>query len=66
MDEVERNISDEVERNIHEMEAMGLLRRTGEFRGGKPVFAITDLGRRLAVEAPEMIELILSQDPSPN
>jgi hypothetical protein len=34
-----------VQKNFAELERLGLIRRTGEIRSGKPVFELTELGR---------------------
>jgi hypothetical protein len=35
----------EIQQAFDQMEQLGLIRRTGEFRRGKPVFDTTELGR---------------------
>ena len=51
-----------IELHIRELEELGLLERTGEYRGGEPVFAISAYCERLVEESPELFELILRQD----
>lgn len=34
-----------IQQCLVEMEQLGMIRRTGEFRDGRPVFEITELGR---------------------
>lgn len=36
----------EIQRTLDELEADGLVRRTGELRNGEPVYALTERGQR--------------------
>ncbi|MBR1154279.1 hypothetical protein [Bradyrhizobium sp. JYMT SZCCT0428] len=38
-------LRNQVQPNFAELERLGLIRRTGELRNGKPVFTLTELGR---------------------
>ena len=55
-------------KHIRQMEAMGLLQKTGEFRDGMPVYVLSRFHDRLSEEAPEQLELIptLADDISTN
>jgi hypothetical protein len=49
--------ADVICRHFEELEQLGLIRRTGEFRRGKPVFVTTELGRTvLSSDAPATVQ----------
>ena len=43
----------EIEQAMRNLEQLGLIRRTGEFRNGKPVYKITELGRLVNFNVPQ-------------
>ena len=54
--------SESVDRALRELEQLGLLERTGEFRNGQPVWVLTAHCRHLEETAPDVLDLILNQD----
>ena len=49
----------EVNRTLQELEQLGLIEKTGEFRKGRPVWAVTEYSKHLGETAPQLLELIL-------
>ncbi len=39
---------DDIRQAMHELEALGLIRKTGELRRGRPVYVVTERGRTAA------------------
>jgi hypothetical protein len=45
--EVHQSKRERLEAALESLEALGLIRRNGEFRRGQPVYVVTELGKRL-------------------
>jgi DNA-binding PadR family transcriptional regulator len=50
-DAAPRSLED-IRKALHDLETLGLVRRTGEIRRGRPVFALTALGRAMNPNGP--------------
>jgi hypothetical protein len=48
--------ADEIQQAIDELEQLGLIRRNGKFRRGKPVYVATELGRAALINMPDGIQ----------
>ncbi len=44
---------DDIEQALRNLEQQGLVRRTGEFRNGKPVYKVTQLGNLVIFNVPK-------------
>ena len=49
----------DINRTLQALEQLGLVEKTGEFRKGRPVCAVTAYSKHLDETAPELVELIL-------
>ncbi|HEY2529617.1 MAG TPA: hypothetical protein VGJ20_17000 [Xanthobacteraceae bacterium] len=45
--EVHQSKRERLEAALESLEALGLIRRNGEFRRGEPVYVVTELGKRI-------------------
>ena len=48
IEEVDEAFVEEVEQAFERMAQLGLVEKTGQYREGRPVWALTDLGRHLS------------------
>lgn len=53
----------ETEQRLAEMEQMGVVEKTGEYRAGKPVWRITAWARQLDAEYPEAFDRLMERGP---
>ena len=53
----------ETEKRLEEMEQMGVVEKTGEYRDGKPLWRLTDYARQLDDEHPEALDALYARGP---
>ena len=58
------NTMTDTEKRLRELEAVGLVERTGEIRDGKPVWKMTAWARQLDTENPEVLDSLVKRGPA--
>ena len=53
----------ETEKRLAELEQMGLVEKTGEYRNGKPVWRATERAPQLDDEDPEALDRLVERGP---
>ena len=53
----------DTDNRLAELEQMGLVEKTGEYRNGKPVWIMTAYARQLHAEHPEVHDSIIERGP---